>query len=214
MNKPFTYCVGETLYPVIVTYRKMKTIRFRYRDGAFYVSCPRFTSKFTIEKGLNKFGEKLIVNAAKCQPIGQDYAYLFGQKVPLSFPIGDLSFASGEKISYRNKEEFETKMKNFFKRYLESRVRFFEMRMGITPPYKVRARKMSSRYGSNSRGTHSLTFSTILYHYHPDIIDSVVVHELAHYFVFNHSKKFYDIVIKYCPYYQTLHHKLKKGIFA
>ena len=79
--------------------------------------------------------------------------------------------------------------------------------------YKVRVQKMRSRFGSNSKHTKTLNFSTILLHYSLAIIDSVVVHELAHCFVYNHSKDFYNVVYKYCPNYKLVQAKLKKGIF-
>ncbi|MBQ7243982.1 MAG: M48 family metallopeptidase, partial [Bacilli bacterium] len=52
------------------------------------------------------------------------------------------------------------------------------------------------------------TFQCRLMAFHPSIIDSVVVHELAHHYQFDHSKKFYDIVYRYCPDYDKLRKKL------
>ena len=72
---------------------------------------------------------------------------------------------------------------------------------------------MKTRLGSNSRKTNKLAFSLSLVHYSKDIIDSVIVHELAHYYEFNHSFKFYNIVYKYCPNYKILRKKLIKGIY-
>ena len=85
--------------------------------------------------------------------------------------------------------------------------------MGITHTYKIRVRKMKSRYGSNSRKTMSLAFNLSLVHYSPEIIDSVIIHELVHDKVFNHSEKFYNEVYKYCPNYKALKRKLNKGIY-
>ena len=76
---------------------------------------------------------------------------------------------------------------------------------------KVRIRKMTTRYGSNSLSNKSITYSTILMHYQVDIIDSVIIHELAHCYVSNHSQEFYKIVYKFCPNYKKLHNNLKKG---
>jgi predicted metal-dependent hydrolase len=50
-------------------------------------------------------------------------------------------------------------------------------------------------------------------HYRQEIIDSVVVPELAHEVVYNHSDDFYRLVKQYYPQYDECHAKLKKGEF-
>ena len=55
----------------------------------------------------------------------------------------------------------------------------------IKKPYRVSVKKMTSRYGSNSSQTHTVSYSLVLLHYSVEIIDSVIVHELAHDFVRN-----------------------------
>ena len=85
--------------------------------------------------------------------------------------------------------------------------------MKINDPYKVKVRLKSSNYGVNSRRTHTLTFTTTLIHYSLELIDAIVVHELAHHFVFNHSSDFYDVVYEYMPDYDYRIYKVKKSIF-
>ena len=72
---------------------------------------------------------------------------------------------------------------------------------------------MKSRYGSNSKKTKTLNFNLILIHYDVEVIDSVIIHELAHIKVFNHSKEFYDVVYRYCPNYDKYRKMLIKGIY-
>ncbi len=69
---------------------------------------------------------------------------------------------------------------------------------------------MKTRWGTNSKKTHTLTFSMMLIHYDEEVIDSVIVHELAHYFYFDHSKNFYNVVRKYYPNYDEVQSRLKK----
>ena len=64
----------------------------------------------------------------------------------------------------------------------------------------------------NSRKTHTLTFQLSLVHYSKEIIDSVIYHELAHDFYFDHSANFYKLLLSYCPNYFKLKAKLRKGI--
>ena len=91
-------------------------------------------------------------------------------------------------------------------------VRKNEEIMGISEPYMVKVKPTERQFGSNSKRTHTLSFQLNLIHYSKEIIESVVVHELAHDFERNHSKNFYNIVYRYCPNYRELQKKLKKGI--
>ena len=83
--------------------------------------------------------------------------------------------------------------------------------MGVTSSYRVRVRQMKTRWGVNNQRTLSLTFALCLVHYSKEIIESVVIHELAHDKVRNHSKNFYKIVLAYYPDYYFYHKKLTKG---
>ena len=96
-----------------------------------------------------------------------------------------------------------------FKEIMQKRTDFYASQMNIIP-YKVSIHDTTSRYGSNSKRTHRIAYSTILMHYSYEIIDSVIVHELAHDKVYNHSKAFYDVVYKYCPNYKLIRKKLKE----
>ena len=128
---------------------------------------------------------------------GEDYCFLFGEKIE-----GDFS----------RKEKVLAFLNNHALPYIKERVAHYEGMMGISKPYNVRVRDMETRYGSNSAKTHALSFALSLICYSPDIIDSVVVHELAHYFEPNHSKRFYAVVYRYDPDYQVSRRKLIKEI--
>ena len=214
LEEQFTYRINDKDYPVIVIRKRMRSIRYRYKDGTFIVTAPKlFVSQKKIKEGLDKFAVKLLNSNQKSKAIGDDYIYILGIKVNIQ-EAGEIAFTNGEVISYKTKEDLNKKLKKWFLKYLTNETRYYEQVMGIEKPYNVRVRNMSSRYGSNSSGTHSLSFSMILLHYSRDIIDSVIIHELAHDKIKNHSKKFYDVVYKYCPNYKTLHKRLRKGEFA
>ena len=212
MNYQIIYSVNGTDYIVNVEKKRVRNINYRFRDGQFYVSAHPLVSKHQIIKGLDKFANSLI-NRSKKRSLAfdEDYVYILGERYQYS-GVSKITLTNGDVISYSNKEDLERKLKKYFLSIVTSRVRYFESIMNV-PTYKVRVQKMRSRYGSNSKHTHTLNFSTVLLHYSLDIIDSVVVHELAHYFVYNHSKDFYNVVYKYCPNYKYVQACLKKGIF-
>ena len=68
--------------------------------------------------------------------------------------------------------------------------------------FDVKIRKMKTEWGNCNYAKKILTFNTYLYYMSERFIEAIVVHELAHIFVHNHSKKFYDIVTKYLPDYR------------
>ncbi len=73
---------------------------------------------------------------------------------------------------------------------------------------KLRIRKMKTRWGvCSSKGI--ITLNSELLKYDLEIIDYVIIHELAHLIEPNHSKNFWAVVAKYCPDYKKLRKTLK-----
>ena len=125
----------------------------------------------------------------------------------------DLELYSDEELEkYEKPIEAAKKMKKHFLSVMVERSRYYEKLMHLTP-HNIKVRNMTSRYGSNSKKTHSITYAYSLYHYSVNILDAIIVHELAHSIEFNHSKKFYDVVYTYCPNYKALHNMLRKGVY-
>ena len=209
--KELTYQYNGKTYPVIITKKRMKNITYRYKEGTFYISVPWFYLKNEVINGLDKYAERLIKSEKKSLARGDNYIYLLGERIELN-DTHQLVIPDGTIIVYKDEVDLDKKLKKWFLNLIKMRVAYYTNMMKVES-YKVRVQKMSSRFGSNSKHTKSLNFSLILMHYSIDIIDSVVVHELAHILVYNHSKEFYDVVYKYCPNYDVCHLKLRKGIF-
>ena len=191
---------NDQVYPCLVTYKRMRNIRFHFdKDGkTFCVSAPNRIPRKTLQDAINKFFPKMLKKMTFEPPYSGDEVYLFGVKAP---------WEGFGKLDEKEREKFlKAKLKDFL---LDS-VPYYESLMAVKTPYKIRVRSMKSRYGVNSQRTHTLSFTTVLVHYAPETINSVVVHELAHDFVFNHSPAFYQIVYRYCPTYPALHAKLRK----
>lgn len=202
-NECFTYEINNKTYDVFVTYKRQRNIYFRLKEDGFHISAPVLASKKTIVDGLDKFAYKLAKNYDEKNfnfSINDGWFYLFGKKCSLK----DYNLNNIDEI------EFFIKVKLLEK--LPILVRKYEKIMGVKNPYKINVRKTATRLGSNSLKTHSLSFQLNLGYYSEEIISSVVVHELAHDFYRNHQKDFYNCVYLYCPNYNSLTYKLKKGI--
>jgi len=196
-----TYRFLDIDYPAVITFKRIRNIILRTdrEMKSLRISAPYFTSLASIDRMVIHYLPRLLKkNVPLPSPSGEGWIYLLGEKVQLSFP--------DEASKY---EFLKAKALPLF----EERVRYFEAQMNVFPPYKVKTHSMKSRYGVNSKRTHSVTIQTELYHFSLPIIDSVIVHELAHHFVFDHSDRFYEVVYRYCPDYKRLHAKLRKKIY-
>ena len=206
MVKEFIYFVDDKPYQVEIIYKRMKNIYFRFNGEIFKVTCPYRTTITAIKSGLDKYAKKIISRNVKFNAESDDYIYIFGNKILLSYP-GEINFSDGGVISYKDNDDLHKKLKKWFLNVLKRRTEYYAKLMHA-PIYLVKLRKMKSRYGSNNRNTKIITYSLTLIHYSLEIIDSVVVHELTHCFVYDHSDNFYRLLYKYCPNYDTLRKKL------
>lgn len=203
MLKKVDIVIDGVTYPVIIEYKRIRNSYFRYKEGTFYITSTYLVPVSSLLKSLKAFAPKLLKKKSGGEvPYSfiDNYVYIFGKKEPISDRIID-----------------EKSLKKYLRKelliYLNNAVAFYKEKMSINNIYKVKVRDMKSRHGSNSRKTMSLTFQLGLIHFSKDIIDSVIIHELAHDKVFNHSKKFYDEVYNYCPNYKELKRRLDKGIY-
>lgn len=73
----------------------------------------------------------------------------------------------------------------------------------------ITIRNQRTRWGSCSSAG-NLNFNCLLMLTPPEIIDSVIVHELCHRKQMNHSEKFYDEVLRVCPNYWACHEWLRE----
>ena len=211
MNKSFLYQVDGTDYQVEVVHKRVRNINYHFKNGVFTVSCPWYTTVSAIKSGLDKFAKRLINRTPIRQGETEEYIYIFGHKYDLSFP-GEIMLSSLEKITFKSSDELHKKLRKMFLDYVTIETNKMAETMSA-PQYRVKVRQMVSRYGTNSRKTKAITYSLSLIHYSPEIIRSVIIHELTHCFVFNHSDKFYRLLYKYCPNYDMLRKKLIKAEF-
>lgn len=94
------------------------------------------------------------------------------------------------------------------KEYLKLKCQFFSRRMGILHG-NVKVNGAKSRWGScNRKGDINFTYRLIFVP--EDLIDYVVVHELAHIKELNHSAGFWAIVEQAMPDYKSRRKRLKE----
>ena len=91
---------------------------------------------------------------------------------------------------------------------ITERVEYYAPLIGVTYG-RISIRKQKTRWGSCSPQG-NLNFNCLLMLAPPEVLDSVVVHELCHRKEMNHSARFYTLVRKAFPEYDKWHGWLKE----
>ena len=111
----------------------------------------------------------------------------------------------GEKLTQEQIRELAAKAHEV----IPERVRCFAPKIGVTYG-RITIRNQRSKWGScSSKG--NLNFNCLLMLMPPEVIDSVVVHELCHRKEMNHSQRFYAEVKMVFPDYDPWNEWLKKN---
>ena len=105
------------------------------------------------------------------------------------------------------KEAYLRAIKIEAKNYLPQRLEFLAKKFGFVYN-KISLRNQKTRFGSCSF-QNNISLNINLMEYDFDIIDYVLIHELCHTRIKNHSSAFWIEVEKYCPNYKILRKKLK-----
>lgn len=95
------------------------------------------------------------------------------------------------------------------KRKIEHAITARAAMMGVTPA-RISIRDQKSRWGScSSTGTISINWRLIMAP--PEILDYIIVHELAHLQELNHSARFWKLVEENCPNFRSHERWIKQN---
>lgn len=195
------------------------------RDGKVIVRAPLKASERQIrqfvESKIGWIGEKKIQMQEQAPALqrkftaGERFPYL-GQDYALSVvsgPRAGLRFEGGFSLNQNSQAEaallFEKWYKAAARKVLTERVRFYAQKFGLKYQ-KIRISSARTRWGScSSRGTLSFTWRLVMAPL--EVVDYVVVHELAHLRVQNHSAAFWAEVAQMMPDFKRQRDWLKKN---
>lgn len=92
---------------------------------------------------------------------------------------------------------------------IPKRVAYYAQKIGVTYG-RITIRNQKTRWGSCTADG-NLNFNCLLMEAPPEVLDSVVVHELCHRLYANHGKQFYAAVYQAFPDYDRCHQWLKQN---
>lgn len=202
--------VNGILIDVVITRKKIKNIYFRVKeDLKLYVSCHPICSNQYIENLLydnksdilrmyNKMKEKYEDNT-KIYYLGNEMNFVYSNKIKI-----DEDTIYGPSIETIN-DYLEKNSLNLFQERLD-RIRIL---FNNLPNFRLRTRKMKTRWGVCNKSSMTVTLNTTLIHKDVTLIDYVIIHELCHFKHMDHSPSFWKEVEKYYPYYKLARERLK-----
>jgi len=108
------------------------------------------------------------------------------------------------------REELEAVYRDEARRHFTKRARHFSDVLGVNY-HKLQIRNQKTRWGSFSPRTGTLSLNFRLLMAPPDVVDYVIVHELAHAEHPNHGPRFWRLVGQHVPDYEAKNEWLKEN---
>ncbi len=180
-------------------YGSFSTYLWKWTDGKVVYETGRTSSELSdaISKDLKKSGMKFV---------GTTVIYSYLQAVGVIYSHEEGCFLHRKSNKPFTQEEIKS-LKERALRVIPERVRYYAPTIGVDYG-RITIRTQKTRWGScSSKG--NLNFNCLLMLAPPEVIDSVIVHELCHRKHMNHSKAFYAEVEKVFPEYKKWHKWLK-----
>lgn len=159
-----------------------KTLSVQVKDGAVIVRAPNRMSQREIDRFLEEKRDWISSCLKKHEKAVED---------------------AGGKLT---EEQRETLMELARERFRQ-RVAYYAPLVGVSFG-RITVRCQKTRWGSCSKEG-NLNFNALLLMAPPEVLDSVVVHELCHRLEMNHSDRFYAHVTRVMPNYHAYHKWLK-----
>lgn len=208
------YSLDGIEYDVIVNKKNNKNLYVRVKDDMnIYVSCNYFTTKAMIEKVLNDNKDHLrnMLNKVETKNQNKDKFFYLGSSYDIIYREDTVkTIIQDGKIITRNEKTLNKWLKDETIRIFDERYVyvFNHFKENIKSPI-LKIRDMKTRWGVYNRLRHTITLNSRLIEYDMEKIDYVIVHELSHIIHFDHSKKFWDLVSKYCNNYKEIRKEMK-----
>lgn len=199
---------------------RRRTLSLEVRAGKLIVRSPLFLSSKEILKFIEAKSSWVEEKIKKTQSVSNnpsfDQIIFLGEKysVIIDGNKGALINNKGRKICLDNSDRsMREAIKMFYVEQTKKIVESFIDRRRYDFPVqinKIRYKFYRGKWGSCS-ARNNLSFNAYLSFAPLDVIDYVVVHELCHTIIKNHSSNYWDLVSKYCPEFKRQRKYLKNN---
>ena len=197
---------------VLLIPKNNKNIYFRINNNKLVITYPQKLREKELEKIINqniraikkmynKY-QKQIYNNLTFSYLGKKYTIIYDNSINEPIIEDEYIIFKDEKM----KDNFiNNQTINIFSKRLEEISKNFD----YLPLYKLKIRKMKTRWGVCNRSNNTITLNSELLKKDITLLDYVIVHELCHFKEANHSVKFWLEVSKHYPNYKEARKRLR-----
>lgn len=205
-------------YEILITYKNIRRLNARIRDGKILVSAPYYTKLSEIENFINS-NSKRIDKILNNQPIKDpNVMNLWGKKYNIVSIEGEENkIVFMEDIAYVfYKNNYNEVIDDYYMKetldklnYIARKYKDLMLKENIMFN-KISIKKLKSRWGSCKVTTKNITINSNLAKYDPICLEYVFCHEIAHIKYPNHSISFHDFIYTYFKDEKLARKMLKK----
>ena len=216
-------------FPVEINRKRIRNMYIKLVGETIIVSAPLRMPEYEIYRFINEKRDWISrayerQNEQKSYSMlyrGGDTFYFFGVPYQLVKHEGRKNVQiDGDVIRLTYKEDSDDSIRYLYKqldRYLLERAEEYLgmyrpvlIDYGYTLKPELKCRIMSSRWGVCFPRKNRIHISSYLIHYPERCLEYIIIHELTHFIVPNHSQRFYEIVRRLMPDYKEVAAKLKQ----
>ena len=211
--------VNDKYFELVVIRKNIKNIYLRIKGDTLEVTCPKWLSKKEI---LNFIESKANWIASKedkhkdSKLIVDDYIYYLGKKYRLYILQGRSRVVVMDDtiLIYANNPDIDNALKVFYKEGKKVLFNLIVQKQDkylnvindygyyLKPEYKFRI--MKSAWGINYPKKNLITINEKLIHFDDKCLEAVLWHEILHFVIPNHSKRFHEVLNLHMPNYEAL----------
>lgn len=202
-------------YRVEIIRKNNKNTYIRVKGNIIVVTTNYFMTNGSINK-LIESNKKSIIKMAKKAKKKEEKAndnnfYLFGKVYNIIYDeLVNTIELDESSIRVKDEKKLNKFLSNYVKTTFQNHLSYWYKQFTENiPEPTLRIRNMKSRWGVCNTRNYNITLNKELYKYDIDCLDYVCVHELSHLVYPNHSKDFWNVVVKYCPNYKEIRKRLR-----
>ena len=216
-------------FEVNITHKRIKNLYLRLDGKTIMASAPLYMPDYEVYRFIDSkrnwiyraYDQMTYKQRTTHMYHGGDVFYIFSTPFKLIRSIGKKDISIRENciyLSYPDDSEDGIKylykhmdkiLLNKAKDYLDKHLPFLSD-YGYKQIPSLKCRIMTSKWGVCYTRSNKITIISYLIHYPFECLEYIIVHELTHFIIPNHSKRFYDIVANNMPDYKRASDLLKK----